>query len=273
MTKSQYQTAVKKLKIWQKAYYKLDNPKATDDEWDSLYKAVEKFEKNNPHEVDEFSPTKTVGDTVQKKFKKQTHIAPMWSLEDVFSFDEFQTWVRRCEKTVKPDMFVCEPKYDGVSLNLIYKNGKLHRAVTRGDGKVGEDVTLNALVIDSIPKSINYREDIEIRGEVVIKKSQFDKLNRQRAIDDKPLFANPRNMAAGSLKQLNNAKTKSRKLDFVLWGVGEHSLKFERISQLMQYIYTLGFDKPILSRHCQDMYQVKLQNFLMCCYKWGEQGQ
>jgi len=257
LTKDQYDQAISTLKVWQKAYYQLDNPVATDDEWDNLYRQVELYESNNPDHTDPSSPTKTVGDTVQKKFNKQAHITPMWSLEDLFDIDELRNWVARCEKTVKPDLLICEPKYDGVSLNIIYKQGKLFKAITRGDGKVGEDVTQNAKTIDTIPKSISYMDDIEIRGEVVITKSQFDKINSQRAKDNKPLFANPRNMAAGSLKQLDSSITKSRKLEFILWGVGQNSLKFDRVSQIMEFVYSLGFDKPIVSKHCHNIEDIE----------------
>jgi len=257
LTQELYKEAIQTLNRWQEAYYKFDNPIATDDEWDNVYRQVQKYEKLYPKQKLKNSPTTEVGSTVLEKFEKFEHMTPMWSLEDVFNKSELDSWIKRCEKTIKPDTLICEPKYDGVSLNIIYKNGKLFKAITRGDGKIGEDVTSNAMMINSIPKSINYNDTIEIRGEVVIKKKQFESINKKRALENKPLFANPRNMTAGSLKQLNSDITKNRKLDFVLWGIGQNSLEFDRVSNMLNFIYSLGFEKPVMSKKCENISQIE----------------
>ncbi len=124
--------------------------------------------------------------------------------------------------------FFCQPKFDGASLNLIYENGILKQAITRGDGEIGEDVTQNAMTIQSIPLEIAEKSLIEIRGEVVIKKSDFEAINIERLKNSESTFANPRNAAAGSLRQLDSSITSKRKLFFNAWGVGQNSLNFEK---------------------------------------------
>ena len=168
----------------------------------------------------------------------------MWSQEDVFNTKELEDWIKRAEKVNTDLEFYCEPKFDGASLNLIYENGLLKQAITRGDGSVGEDVTNNVRTIHSIPLQIEEKSLLEIRGEIVIKKADFEKINEQRAKNNEQLFANPRNAAAGSLRQLDPNITAKRKLFFNVWGVGENSLDFTKISDMMEYIYSLGFAHP-----------------------------
>ncbi len=136
------------------------------------------------------------------------------------------------------------------SLNLIYENGELKEAITRGDGKIGESVLANAKTIKSIPLNIDYKELIEIRGEVVILKSDFEQINKERLKEKKEPFANPRNASAGSLRQLDSRVTAKRRLVFFPWGVGENSLDFNSLSELMEYIYLLGFKEPPYRRVC-----------------------
>jgi DNA ligase (NAD+) len=157
--------------------------------------------------------------------------------------------------------FICEPKFDGASLNLIYEHGKLKQAITRGDGKIGEDVTNNAKTINSIPLSIDYEGLIEIRGEVVIKKADFDTINEQRLANGEALFANPRNAAAGSLRQLDSSITAQRKLFFQPWGVGKHSLEidmgFDLSSEVMEFVYDLGFVQPPIIKVCSSIEEIE----------------
>jgi len=244
--KKWYQEAVEKLKKWAYAYYVEDNPLVTDEEYDRLYKEVEEFEKDHPDLIDPTSPTQRVGDVVAKEFKKAKHLSKMWSMEDVFNEKEFLDWVGRVKRILNnnPFTFYIEPKFDGASLNLVYEDGKLIRAETRGDGEIGEDVTLNAKTIESIPLEIKEKSLIEIRGEVVIKKSDFERLNEERIKRGENTFANPRNAAAGSLRQLDPKITAKRPLLFYAWGVGVNSLNFEKYSDLMSYIYSLGFRSP-----------------------------
>ena len=141
MTTKQYQEKVETIKKWAYAYYVEDNPIATDEEYDRLYHEVLDYEKANPNDVADDSPTKRVGGMVRDEFSKAKHIKRMWSMEDVFTKDEVQEWLDRVVKNVGEVKYFCEPKFDGASMNLLYENGTLIRAITRGDGVVGEEVT------------------------------------------------------------------------------------------------------------------------------------
>ena len=153
--------------------------------------------------------------------------------------------------------FFIQPKFDGASLNLIYENGLLKQAITRGDGTIGEDVTNNVLTIHSIPLKISEKSLIEIRGEVVIRKNDFEAINQERLKNNEPTFANPRNAAAGSLRQLDSKITAKRKLYFTAWGVGQNSLNFEKTSELMDYIFSLGFEKTPMQEICKDVIEIE----------------
>jgi DNA ligase (NAD+) len=181
----------------------------------------------------------------------------MWSLEDVFDADGLQKWLTKTYKLDSNISFYCEPKYDGASLNLIYENGELSQAITRGDGEVGELITQNVKTIRSIPLTIAHKDKIEIRGEVVIYKDEFERINEARLKLCEAVFANPRNAAAGSLRQLDSKITASRNLVFLPYGVGENSLEHKLLSQRMEYIYSLGFKKPPLSATCRDFDEIE----------------
>ena len=244
MTNNEYDLNIEKLISWAKAYYVYDNPIATDEEYDKLSRLCLAYEQENPQLSHANSPNKRIGGFVLEGFEKASHLSPMWSQEDVFNTKELEDWIKRAEKVNTDLEFYCEPKFDGASLNLIYENGLLKQAITRGDGSVGEDVTNNARTIHSIPLQIEEKSLLEIRGEIVIKKADFEKINEQRAKNNEQLFANPRNAAAGSLRQLDPNITAKRKLFFNVWGVGETSLDFTKISDMMEYIYSLGFAHP-----------------------------
>ena len=281
-----YKKAVETLKKWAYYYYVLDNPLVTDEEYDKLYKEVEKYEKDHPNETDQASPTQRVGDVILDEFKKAKHLTKMWSMEDVFSKEEFNDWVNRVKKlTDKKFNFYIEPKFDGASLNLIYENGKLIRAETRGNGSIGENVTLNAKTINSIPLEIDYKDLIEIRGEVLIGKKDFDKFNEERVKKEQTPFANPRNAAAGSLRQLDARITAKRPLLFYPWGVGypvevlnsdeidatrynedkqNFINKFKSYKNMMDFVYSLGFKEPPKRGECNS-------EDLDCVYKKYEE--
>ena len=244
MTNNEYDLNIEKLISWAKAYYVYDNPIATDEEYDKLSRLCLAYEQENPQLSHANSPNKRIGGFVLEGFEKASHLSPMWSQEDVFNTKELEDWIKRAEKVNTDLEFYCEPKFDGASLNLIYENGLLKQAITRGDGSVGEDVTNNVRTIHSIPLQIEEKSLLEIRGEIVIKKADFEKINEQRAKNNEQLFANPRNAAAGSLRQLDPNITAKRKLFFNVWGVGENSLDFTKISDMMEYIYSLGFAHP-----------------------------
>ncbi|MFA6143361.1 MAG: NAD-dependent DNA ligase LigA [Sulfuricurvum sp.] len=251
MTQTNYQTAVEQLKKYSYSYYVLDDPITTDEEYDILYHKVVAYELEHPTEILSDSPTQRVGDQPQDKFDKAPHLSRMWSLEDLFNREELETWVNRITKSYGDVQFYCEPKFDGASLNLIYDNGVLTQAITRGDGSIGEDVTQNAKTIQSIPLTIDYQERIEIRGEVVIFKEDFEKINEERLKSGENLFANPRNAAAGSLRQLDTRITASRRLVFMPYGIGVNSLEIKNLSQRMEWVYALGFRNPHMTHLCE----------------------
>lgn len=255
MNKEQYEQAVSTLNQWAFEYYVNDNPLATDEEYDLLYHQIKQYEQTHANDIN--TPTQKIGAIVQKNFQKANHIKKMWSMEDVFDESELNAWINRVKKTANEFSFYCEPKFDGASLNIIYENGQLKQAITRGDGKVGEDVTNNALVIECIPKTIQYQKLIEIRGEIVIKKDDFEKINAQRLKNNEEVFANPRNAASGSLRQLDTSITANRKLYFYPWGIGQNELEFEKLSQKMEFIYSQGFIKPPLKLTCKSLDEVK----------------
>ena len=254
MTPQEYKEKVALLKKYAHAYYVEDNPLVPDEVYDKLYHEVLKFEEEHPELVLPDSPTQRVGGELLEGFKKAKHIKRMWSMEDIFDHKELLDWIARVEKNVdKKPTYYCEPKFDGASLNLIYENGLLKQAITRGDGVVGEDVTANAKTIHSIPLRIDYDALIEIRGEVVIRKDDFDQINKERLEAGEVPFANPRNAAAGSLRQLDPKITAKRRLFFYPWGVGENSLSFSLLSETMQFIYKLGFIEPPFHDKCKDV--------------------
>ncbi|SFV62369.1 DNA ligase [hydrothermal vent metagenome] len=257
MTKEEYLKKIETLKKWAHAYYVEDNPIATDEEYDTLYHEVLDYEMAHPSDVVEDSPTKRVGGVVRDEFFKAKHIKRMWSMEDVFTTEEVQEWLERVEKNVGKCDFFCEPKFDGASMNLLYEDGKLIRAITRGDGVVGEEVTDNVRTIRSVPLSIAYDGLIEVRGEVVIRKDDFEIINRERLDEGEAPFANPRNAAAGSLRQLDSAVTAKRRLVFYPWGLGENSLTQSRLSDKMDFVYNQGFLKPPYSKACNTIEEIE----------------
>jgi DNA ligase (NAD+) len=215
------------------------------------------YETANPDETAEDSPTKRVGGVVRDEFSKAKHIQRMWSMEDVFNIEQVREWLERKKKKVNDSQYSCEPKFDGSSMNLLYENGKLVRAITRGDGFVGEEVTDNVRTISSIPLSIDYKETIEIRGEVVIKKDDFFTINKELLDSGQQTFANPRNAAAGSLRQLDSSIARKRKLSFYPWGVGENSLDFSTLSEKMNFVYKQGFLRPPYSKECGTLKEIE----------------
>ena len=257
MTKEEYSINIEKLISWAKAYYVDDEPIASDEEYDKLARECLEFENKNPNLINPNSPNRRVGGAILKGFKKANHLSRMWSQEDVFNDKELEDWIKRASKVGENLEFFCQPKFDGASLNLIYENGILKQAITRGDGEVGEDVTQNAMTIQSIPLEISEKSLIEIRGEVVIKKSDFEAINIERLKNSESTFANPRNAAAGSLRQLDSSITSKRKLFFNAWGVGQNSLNFEKTSVMMDYIFSLGFVKTPMQTLVKEINDIK----------------
>ncbi len=257
MTKEAYQQKIEILKKWAYAYYVEDDPIATDEEYDRLYHEVLDYEIANPHAKAEDSPTQRVGGVIREEFSKAKHIKRMWSMEDVFTPDEVEEWLDRVVKNIGETPYFCEPKFDGASMNLLYDNGKLVRAITRGDGLVGEEVTDNVRTIRSVPLTIAYQDLIEIRGEVVIRKDDFDIINQERQKEQETPFANPRNAAAGSLRQLDSSITAKRRLVFYPWGLGENTLPHANLSEKMSFVYQQGFLEPPYSKACRSMEEIE----------------
>jgi len=257
MNNKEYKEAIEKLNLWSKHYYVLDDPITTDEVYDKLYHEVVEYEEAHPQELDANSPTQRVGDLVSEGFTKEPHLSRMWSLEDVFDREGLEKWLIKTYKLDKNISFYCEPKYDGASLNLIYEDGVLVKGITRGDGTVGELITQNVKTINSIPLTIDHKETIEIRGEVVIFKDEFEKINKERAANGEALFANPRNAAAGSLRQLDSSITAARNLVFLPYGVGVDTLPHKLLHKKMEYIYELGFRRPPERAVCKDIEEIE----------------
>jgi len=202
-------------------YYVLNQPTISDFEFDSKLKALEALEAAHPEFYDPNSPTQRVGSDLNREFEKVAHAYPMLSLSNTYSEGEVQDFYNRISKDLnEPFEIVCELKYDGTSISLIYENGQLQRAITRGDGVQGDDVTANVRTIRSIPLKLHgddYPAQFEIRGEVLLPWASFNQLNEERAAAGDSLFANPRNAAAGTLKTLNPKVVAQRKLDSYLY--------------------------------------------------------
>ena len=208
-------------------YYVEDNPQISDTEYDTLYKQLEKLEENHPEYILENSPTQRVGDRVLDEFEKITHKVPMLSLSNTFSTEDLRDFDARISKLV-PDHsveYICELKIDGLAISIKYEDGRLVSAATRGDGSVGEDVTENIKTIFSIPKVLKDNRTFEIRGEVYLPRKSFELLNTERESNNEVLFANPRNAAAGSLRQLDSKITAKRRLSAFIYSiVGDDSI-------------------------------------------------
>lgn len=201
-------------------YYVLNAPVISDKEFDDLMRQLQELEKEHPEFLDENSPTMRVGSDLNKNFTQVAHRYPMLSLGNTYSEAEVTDFYDRVKKSLNEDFEICcELKYDGTSISLTYENGKLVRAVTRGDGEKGDDVTDNVKTIRSIPLVLhgNYPPSFEIRGEILMPWTVFEELNREKELREEPLFANPRNAASGTLKLQNSSVVASRKLDAYLY--------------------------------------------------------
>lgn len=227
----------KKLEYHSKKYYIEDSPEISDFEYDEMFYRLVKLENENPELASSNSPTKRVGGAVLDKFEKVTHNVRMGSLRDVFDFDELNDFI---EKTPCSGYSV-ECKIDGLSVSLVYDNGELTIGSTRGDGLVGENVTENLKTIPSIPLRIDYKGHLEVRGEVFMPRESFIKLNEKRELDGEQLFANPRNAAAGSLRQLDSKITASRKLDIFIFNIQECDRTFFTHEEGLKFLKSLGF--------------------------------
>lgn len=215
-----------KLEYYAKLYYDMDNPAITDYEYDMMMNKLKALEKEFPELITNDSLTQKVGGHVKEGFKQVTHEVPLQSLQDIFSFDELREFDNRVRKVAEENneelKYVVETKIDGLSTALKYENGILVQGATRGNGLIGEDVTDNLKTIVHIPKKLNEDINITVRGEVFIGTKEFEKMNAEREIMDEPLFANARNAAAGSLRQLDSRVTAMRPLDIFIFNVQKY---------------------------------------------------
>ena len=200
-------------------YYVLDNPSVSDQEYDRLMQELQAIENQHPEWLTADSPSQRVGGQVLDSFTKITHERMMLSLGNIFNEDELMAFDERVRETYPNVEYVCELKIDGLAVSLVYADGRLDYAATRGDGTVGEDITHNVKTIKSIPLTIDYDGDFEVRGEIFMPKKSFNELNEERAKAGEALFANPRNAAAGSVRQLDSTIAAKRKLDAFLYMV------------------------------------------------------
>lgn len=225
------------------SYYVLDDPTMPDFEYDHLLRELEDLEKAHPELAAADSPTKRVGGEALSQFEKVTHPVPLMSLQDVFSLEELDDFLNRVLESESSVQFSVEPKIDGLSVALEYVNGQFVRGATRGDGNVGEDVTENLKTIRSIPMRIDHAPPrLIVRGEVFMPKKSFEKLNARQEEEGKPLFANPRNAAAGSLRQLDPKVAAKRGLDIYIFNIQlADGVTFIRHSETLEYLKTLKF--------------------------------
>ncbi len=224
-------------------YYVLDDPKMPDYEYDHLLRELEELEAVHPDLARQDSPTKRVGGEALSQFEKVTHAVPLMSLQDVFSQEELTDFLAKIQESDPETAFSVEPKIDGLSVALEYVDGKFLRGATRGDGTVGEDVTENLKTIRSIPMSLeNAPQRLIVRGEVYMPKKSFEKLNQRQEAAGKPLFANPRNAAAGSLRQLDPKIAASRGLDILIFNIQlAEGAEVATHTQTLEYLQNLKF--------------------------------
>lgn len=239
-------------------YYVQSEPVFADVEYDTLYKKLAALEEKYPEQVTADSPTQRVAKGLSEKFPPVAHLVPMLSLDNTYNADDLRDWDRKCKEHAGTDKieYCAEPKYDGASISLIYEHGKLVRGATRGDGVMGEEITINIRQIKSIPLAANFAKEgidqIEIRGEVVIHKDAFAAYNEQRAKEGLSPLANPRNAASGTLRILDPEEVRRRKLSAVLYHVsyihseGDNIINNEEATHYdtLKYLYNLGFPTP-----------------------------
>lgn len=241
-------------------YYVLNTPSISDQEFDSLMRQLQKLEELHPEYQDENSPSVRVGSDINKNFTQVSHKYPMLSLSNTYSEGEVNEFYQRVRKALNEEFEICcEMKYDGTSISLIYEDGKLMRAVTRGDGEKGDDVTDNVKTIKSIPLVLhgsNYPPVFEMRGEILMPWDTFEELNREKEAREEPLFANPRNAASGTLKLQNSSIVASRKLDAYLYYLLGDNLPFDGHYENLQEAQKWGFKISPLMRKCHSTEEI-----------------
>ncbi|QJG66639.1 NAD-dependent DNA ligase LigA [Mycoplasma phocoeninasale] len=251
-----------KIDKWDKEYYDLDNPEVPDSVYDLEFNKLKKMEEQYAHyfsyEEIKSSPTQKINSTPLSIFQKVYHESAMLSLNKAYSIDEIKKFIDNIAKITNEFSFFIEPKIDGISISIKYKDGKLFQALTRGDGKVGEDVTENVLQIKDIPKTINYFNDLEVRGEIYLSIEEFNNLNKDLESKGKTKLANPRNAAAGTLRQLNSEIVKERKLSaFLYYIVNPLDHNIETMKQSFEFLNSLGFKISKEAKHVNSVEEIE----------------
>ena len=253
----------KKVEYHAKKYYDDDKPEISDFEYDMLMVELRNLEKEYPEFKSKDSLTQKVGGHVKEGFNKVTHEVPLQSLQDVFSMEEVIDYVEKIklkakENNIEDVKFVVETKIDGLSAALEYKNGEFVRGATRGNGIVGEDVTNNLKTLKTIPKKLKENIDITVRGEVFISKNDFEKMNQEREENEEELFANARNAAAGSLRQLDSKITATRPLDIYIFNVQKiEGKEFNSHYEELEYLEKLGFNVNPVRIYCKTISEIE----------------
>ncbi|MBR5812150.1 MAG: NAD-dependent DNA ligase LigA [Alistipes sp.] len=240
-------------------YYVENNPVVSDFEFDTLLRQLQDLERDNPEFDDPNSPTKRVGSDLSNSFRSVEHSFPMLSLSNTYSLDELHEWIERTEREVGEVEYMCELKFDGTAISLTYENGQLLRAVTRGDGTRGDNVTENVRTIRSVPLVLTgegYPDFFEIRGEIFMPYASFGRLNAEREAAGEQLFANPRNAAAGTLKQQQSQIVAKRGLDCTLYQLAGNQLPFESHAESLEAARKWGFKVSDCSRLCRTQSEI-----------------
>lgn len=240
-------------------YYILDNPTISDYEFDQKLKELQELENQYPEFFDEDSPTQRVGGTITKIFPTIVHEYRMYSLDNSYSIEDLQDWEKRIEKSLDEKVeFVCELKYDGASISILYESGKLKQAVTRGDGFQGDEITLNIKTIRSIPLKLRggFPDKFYIRGEIVLPYKEFKRINSEREESGLELYANPRNTASGSLKLQDSSEVSKRKLDCYLYTIVGNNLPFQSQWEMLKSAEDYGFKIPQTAKLCSSLDEV-----------------
>ena len=240
------------LKYHNKKYYIEDSPEIEDFEYDAMLRELEKLEEEYPEFRREDSPTQMVGGAALKLFSPVEHSVKMEILQDVFSFEELRSFAEKIDTA--RTAFSVEPKIDGLSVSLEYRDGLFFRGSTRGDGVTGEDVTANLLKIKSIPKAISFEGELEVRGEVYMPRDSFERLTERQELMGEPLFKNPRNAAAGSLRQKNSEITAERGLDIFIFNIQRiEGKEFSSHIETLDFLKGLGFHTLPTYKRCGDI--------------------
>ena len=263
MNKTEAENRIKELRTTleyhARKYYDEDSPEISDFEYDMLMNELKNLEREFPEFITKDSLTQKVGGTVKEGFEKVEHEVPLQSLQDVFDYQEIYAFDKRMKKAAeefnKPLEYVVETKIDGLSVSLEYKKGIFIRGATRGNGLIGEDVTDNLKTIKTIPQKLIEEIDITVRGEVFISKEDFEKLNEEREVLEEPLFANARNAAAGSLRQLDSKEAAKRPLDIYCFNVQKCEKELTSHYDSLQYLKKLGFNVNPVLKKCENIKQ------------------